>query len=77
MRTLVFFGLVRRTHMSLQARPVAADVLALLAGEALGKDAYLQYVLQGCLGTLQHKNNKSIGSTAAGSDCVQAYDFAG
>ena len=37
MRTLVFFGLVRRTHMSLQARPVAADVLALLAGEALGR----------------------------------------
>ena len=37
-RTLVFLDwLVRRTHMSLQARPVAADVLALLAGEALGR----------------------------------------
>ena len=38
MRTLVFLDwLVRRAHMSLQARPVAADVLALLAGEALGR----------------------------------------
>ena len=42
MRTLVFLDwLVRRTHMSLQARPVAADVLAVLAGKALGWRVYV------------------------------------